>query len=266
MSAFAGKVVILTGASQGIGHALAWELARQGPRLVLAARDLDRLELTAEECRALGAQVLVVPTDVTDQAQCNALVDRTLAHWGGIDVLVNNAGAGMMGRFEEFAELSGYEALMRVNYLSAVFLTHRALPALRRSRGLVVAVASLAGLTGVPTRTAYSATKHAMIGFFDALRAELHGSGVDVTVVCPDFVVSQIHKRALGPDGKPLGKPIQESKIMTAETCARQIAGAMERRQRLAILSWRGRLGRFARLVAPGFIDGIARRAVREGR
>lgn len=263
---FAGKVVVVTGASQGIGHALARELARERPRLVLAARDAARLEAVAEECRGLGAETFVVPADVTDQAQCNAVIDRSLERWGALDVLVNNAGAGMMGRFEEFQDLSGYEALMRLNYLSAVFLTHRALPALRRSRGLVVAVASLAGLTGVPTRTAYCASKHALIGFFDALRTELHGSGVDVTVICPDFVVSQIHKRALGPDGRPLGKPIQESKIMSAEECARQIARAMRARRRLAILSLRGRLGRFVRLVAPGLIDGVARRAAREGR
>lgn len=266
MTGFAGKVVIVTGASQGIGHALVRELAARGPRLVLAARDASRLEEVAAECRGLGAQTLVVPTDVTDQAQCNALVDRTLEHWGSLDVLVNNAGAGMMGRFEDFTDLSGYEALMRLNYLSAVFLTHRALPALRRSKGLVVAVASLTALTGVPTRTAYAATKHAMLGFFDSLRIELLGSGVDVTVVCPDFVVSQIHRRAIGPDGQPLGKPIQESKIMSAEMCARQIVGAMEARRRLAILSLRGRLGRFVRLFAPGLIDSIAIRAAREGR
>ncbi len=264
MTAFAGQVVIVTGASQGIGHALVRELASRGPRLVLAARDAARLEEVAAECRALGAQTLVVPTDVTDQAQCNALVDRTLAHWDALDVLVNNAGAGMMGRFEDFTDLSGYESLMRLNYLSAVFLTHRALPALRRSKGLVVAVASLTALTGVPTRTAYAATKHAMLGFFDSLRVELLGSGVDVTVVCPDFVVSQIHRRAIGADGRPRGKPLQEAKIMTAEECARLTVRAMEKRQRLAVLSLRGRLGRFVRLLAPGLIDRIALRATRD--
>jgi short-subunit dehydrogenase len=258
--------VVVTGASQGIGHALVRELATQGPRLVLAARDAARLEEVAAECRGLGAQTLVVPTDVTDEAQCRALIDRTLEGWGALDVLVNNAGAGMIGRFEDYSDLASFEQLMRVNYLSAVYLTHRALPALRRSRGLVVAVASLTALTGVPTRTAYAATKHAMLGFFDSLRVELLGSGVSVTVVCPDFVVSQIHKRAIGPDGRPLGKPIQESRIMTAEECARLIVRAMERRQRLAILSLRGRLGRFVRLFAPGLIDRIALRAAREGR
>jgi short-subunit dehydrogenase len=130
----------------------------------------------------------------------------------------------------------------------------------------MVAVASMTALTGVPTRTAYGATKHALLGFCDALRVELLGSGVGVTVICPDYVVSQIHRRALGPDGQPLGKPIQEAKIMSAEECARLTVRAMEKRQRLAVLSLRGRLGRFVRLFAPGLIDAIAIRAVREGR
>jgi short-subunit dehydrogenase len=130
-----------------------------------------------------------------------------------------------------------------------------------------VAVASLAGLTGVPTRTGYAASKHAVFGFFDSLRIELAGTGVSVTLIAPDFVVSEIHRRSLGPDGRPLGATrMQEAKIMTAEECAARIVRAMERRQRLAVLSLRGRLGRFARLVSPGLIDRIAARAVREGR
>jgi short-subunit dehydrogenase len=130
-----------------------------------------------------------------------------------------------------------------------------------------VAVASLAGLTGVPYRTGYAASKHAMIGFFDSLRIELRGTGVSVTVVAPDFVLSEIQKRAFGPDGKPLGKsPLQEDKIMTAEECAAQIIGAMKRRQRLMLGSLRGRLGRWVRLVAPGLIDRIALKAAQEGK
>jgi short-subunit dehydrogenase len=267
VAAFSGKVVVVTGASQGIGHALCLALAPQRPKLVLAARDAARLEAVAAECRGLGAEVLSVPTDVSQPLECDRLIDRALAHYLGLDVLVNNAGVGMIARFEDVRDLSTYESLMRVNYLSCVWLTHRALPALRKSRGLIVAVASLAGFTGVPTRTAYAATKHAVVGFFDSLRVELLGTGVDVTVIAPDFVVSQIHKRASGPDGKPLGEtPMQESSIMSAETCARLIVAAMEKRQRLAILSLRGKLGRFVRLVAPGVIDRIALKAVREGK
>src|SRR5262245_40862665 len=267
MSVFAGKVVILTGASVGIGQALALALAAHKPRLVLASRDEAQLGQVADACRARGAETLVVPTDVGSQEACQRLVTRALGQFGAIDVLVNNAGIGMIANFEDVQDLALYERLMRVNYLGCVYLTYYALPELKRSRGQVVAVASLAGLTGVPTRTGYAASKHAVIGFFDSLRIELMGSGVAVTVVCPDFVVSEIHKRAAGSDGKPLGQsPMQESKIMTTEECAAQIVGAMERRERMLVMSLRGRLGRFVRLVAPGLIDRIALRAVRTGK
>ncbi|MDP9122719.1 MAG: SDR family NAD(P)-dependent oxidoreductase, partial [Acidobacteriota bacterium] len=120
------------------------------------------------------------------------------------------------------------------------------------------AVSSLAGLTGVPTRTGYAATKHAIFGFFDSLRIELRGSGVSVTLIAPDYVVSEIHGRAAGPDGRPIGgSPLEEARIMSAETYAAHIVSAIERR-RLVLLSLRGRLGRFVRLVAPGLIDRIA--------
>jgi short-subunit dehydrogenase len=264
---YAGKVVIVTGASTGIGRALCLELAPQRPRLVVAARDEARLHAVAEECRARGAEVIVAPTDVTVAEQCRTLVERAVAHFGGVDALVNNAGMSMWARFDEVQDLSVFEALMRVNYLSAVYLTHHALPELKRRRGQIVGVASLAGLTGVPTRTGYAASKHAMVGFFDSLRVELRGTGVAVTVVAPDFVVSEIHRRSLGPDGQPLGRtPMQESKIMTTEACARMIVRAMTGRRRLVVGSLRGRVGRWARLVSPGLIDRIAERAVRRGR
>ena len=128
----------------------------------------------------------------------------------------------MMARFDEVHDLSVFESLMRVNYLGCVYLTHHALPHLKASRGQIVAMASLAGLTGVPTRTGYAASKHAVIGFYDSLRIELEGTGVDVTVIAPDFVVSEIHRRSIGPDGRPVGQsPMQESRIMTAEDVRR---------------------------------------------
>ena len=264
---YAGKSIVLTGASSGIGRALARALASQRPKLALAARDAAALEAVAAECRARGATAIAVPTDVTDPEAARRLIEAAVAELGALDVLVNNAGASMMARFDEMTDLSVFESLMRVNYLACVHLTHHALPHLKRSRGQVVVMASLAGLTGVPTRTGYAASKHAVIGFFDSLRVELAGTGVAVTVVAPDFVVSEIHRRSVGPDGRPLGKsPMQESRIMTAEECAALTLRAMEKRARLAVLSARGRWGRFVRLFAPGLIDRIAARAVREGR
>lgn len=265
MNNFAGRSVLITGASEGIGRALALELATHGARLALNARSAARLEDTARDCAACGAEVLAIPGDVAQRPDCQRMVAATLGRFGSLDALVNNAGITMWSRFDAVEDFSVFERLLAVNYLGAVYLTAAALPHLKQARGLIVAVASIAGLTGVPERTGYAASKHAMIGFFESLRIELRGSGVGVSIIAPDFVVSQIHRRAVGPDGKPLGKtPMQESRIMTADVCARLMVRAMQRRQRLAILSTRGRLGRWARLIAPGLVDGIAQRAIRE--
>jgi NAD(P)-dependent dehydrogenase (short-subunit alcohol dehydrogenase family) len=267
MAVYADRVVIVTGASQGIGKALCLELAAQRPRLVLAARDALALEAVAADCRARGAACLVVPTDVADEAACRALVARTLERFSGIDVLVNNAGIGMLARFEDVTDLALYERVMRVDFLGSVYPTFHALPHLKRSRGQVVVVSSLAGLTGVPTRTAYAAAKHAQIGFFDSLRVELRGTGVSVTVVAPAFVQSEIRRRALGPDGRRLAvSPVREGEVMSAAECARRIVRAMERRQRMLVMTLKGRLGRWAKLLLPGLVDRLAERTVRRGK
>jgi short-subunit dehydrogenase len=265
MTDLKGIAIILTGASEGIGRALALALASRGARIALAARDRDRLETLAQECRARGGDARALPTDVTNQQDCEWLVDETVKAFGRIDVVVHNAGITMWSRFDALQDLSIFERVMEVNYLAPVRLTSLALPHLKRSKGLIVAVASLAGLTGVPERTGYAASKHAVIGFFDSLRIELRGSGVDVSIVAPDFVVSEIHKRAIGPDGEPLGaSPMVQSKIMTAEDCAARIVRAIERRERLVLMSARGRFGRWLKLLAPSWIDRIAEKAIRE--
>jgi short-subunit dehydrogenase len=265
MPGLAGRRIILTGASEGIGRALALALARAGTRVVLAARDASRLESLARECRAAGGEAHAVPTDVANAHDCEWLVGESIRLLGGIDTLVNNAGITMWSRFDALKDLEVFERLLEVNYLAPVRLTSLALPHLKQSKGLIVAVSSLAGLTGVPERTAYAGSKHALIGFCDSLRIELAGSGVDVCVVAPDFVVTETHKRAMGPDGQPLGEsPMVQSKIMTAEQCAARIVKAIDRRERLVIMSARGRLGRWLKLLAPGLIDRIAAKAIRE--
>jgi short-subunit dehydrogenase len=267
MAAYAGKVAVVTGASQGIGKALCLQLAVQRPRLVLAARDAAALESVAAQCRAQGAETLVVPTDVADEAACRALVEGTVGRFGGVDVLVNNAGVGMLARFEDVTDLSLYERLMRVNYLGSVYPTFYALPHLKRSRGQIVAVSSLVGLTGVPMRTAYAATKHAQVGFFDSLRIELRDNGVSVTVIAPYFVQSEIRRRSPGPDGRPVeASPVKEAEIMSAQECARLMVRAMEKRQRMLVMSFKGKLGRWAKLVAPGLVDRMAAGTVRKGK
>jgi short-subunit dehydrogenase len=263
MSEFTGNVVVVTGASEGIGRALCEALAPQQPKLVLAARNAERLESLAAACRVAGAETLVVPGDLNSEAQCQALVAVTLERFARLDTLVANAGLSMWARVDQIRDPQVFRDVMELNYFSVVWLTLAALPHLKASRGRIVPVASVAGLTGVPERSAYCASKHALIGFFDSLRIELAGTCVTVTTVCPDFVLSEIHRRALDGEGRPLGKsPMQESKIMTAEECAALMVRAMAARRRMLITSRRGKLGRFLKFFAPGLIDRIAARAI----
>jgi short-subunit dehydrogenase len=265
MAIFTDKVIVVTGASEGIGRALCLALAPQRPKLAIAARNEERLNELMKEVESKGAQALIVPTDVTSEEACNRLIRMTIEKWGSIDVLVNNAGRTMWTNFEDITDTSIFEKMMRLNYLGSVYCTYYALPYLKKSKGLIVAVSSVAGITGVPARTAYAASKHALFGFFDSLRIELDGTGVSVTMVAPDFVLSEIHRRALGHDGKPLGKsPLQEDKIMTAQTCAAQIVKAMENRERLLLMSLRAKVGRCIRLVSPRLVDNIAKKAIRD--
>jgi short-subunit dehydrogenase len=261
------KVVIITGASKGIGAELARQLAARGVRLVLAARGETELEAVAGECRKRGAEVVAVRADVAIERDCQAIVAGAITAFGRLDVLVNNAGATMWARFEDVRDMSILERIMQVNYMGAVYCTHHALPHLRASKGLIVGVSSLAGKTGVPTRTGYSAAKHAMTGFFDSLRIELAGSGVDVTMIYPGFVATGIRENATGPDGKPiLVSPVKEGEVMSVEDCAARIARAMERREREVVMTARGKIGLFLKLVAPSLIDRIAKRAIEQGR
>ncbi len=265
MAAFTDNVMIVTGASEGIGRALCLAVAGQGPKLIISARNRERLESLAEECRTAGAEVEVFPADLTDPERCRALVDHAVERFGRLETLVLNAGRTMWALAEEVEDPSVYRDVMELNYFSLVWTTLEAIPHLKASRGRIVPVASLAGLTGVPSRSGYAASKHAVVGFFDSLRIELADSGVTVTTICPDFVVSQIHRRAVDGAGKPLGEtPMQESSIMTAEECAGLMLDAMEKRQRMLITSARGKLGRWLKLVAPGAIDRLAEKAIRE--
>ncbi len=264
---FKDKIIIVTGASSGIGKALAFQLAEQGARLTIAARDALRLQEAAAECHERGGQALVVPADLTDPKQCQNLVERAVEEYGGIDTLVNNAGVGMWTKFEDVQDLGIFERLMRVNYLSAVYCTFYALPYLKKSRGGIIGVSSLAGKNGVPARSGYCASKHAMVGFFDTLRIELADSGVAVTMAYPDFVATGARSRNLGADGKPVVHvPPYDKTTMTTETCARLIVQGAARRDREIVMTMRGRLGPWVKFIAPNLVDRIARRAIERGR
>jgi NAD(P)-dependent dehydrogenase (short-subunit alcohol dehydrogenase family) len=263
---FAGKCVVVTGASTGIGQELSVALAQRGAKLVVAARRKDALDETVRRCIDAGADALAVPTDVADPESCRRLIDAAVEKFGAVDVLVNNAGVSMWARFDEITDLSIFEQLMRVNYLGAVYCTHFALPHVRAAGGLLVAVSSLTGKTGVPTRTGYAASKHAMQGFFDSLRIELHGSGVDVLVVSPGFVATDVRASAFGADGKVLGaSPRREDReTMPLDECVRQIVAAMAERRRELVMTRRARLGLFVKLIAPSLVDRVAAAAIKK--
>lgn len=264
---FRDNVVVITGASDGIGREVALQLADQGAWLALAARDAEKLEAAAADCRARGGRAVAIPTDVGDAAQCRRLIDRTVRELGRIDTLVNNAGVSMWARLDEVTDLAPFETMMRVNYMGSVWCTHAALPHLKRSRGRIVGVSSLTGLTGVPTRSGYAASKHAMRGFFDSLRVELADEGVTVTMVYPGFVSTGIRTRAYGPDGKPLvANPVRESEVMSPGECARQTVAAAAARRREVVMTGRARVGQWIKLFAPGVVDRIARKAIEQGR
>ncbi len=264
---FSENVIIITGASAGIGHELALQLADRGAWLVLAARNAEGLEKTAELCIKRGGRALSIPTDVTKKSQCENLIRSAIAEYKRIDTLVNNAGITMWARFDEVEDLDTLERIMQVNYFGSMYCTHYALPFLKESKGLIVGVSSLTGKTGVPTRTAYAASKHAMVGFFDSLRIELKDSGVSVTMVYPGFVATEVRKRAIGPDGKPLGKsPVHEEDVMTVESCSKLIINAMATRKRELVMTMRAKIGLWLKLIAPSIPDKIAARAIEQGR
>ncbi len=264
---FTDKVVIITGASSGIGRELAHQLAGQGAWLALAARNTVRLEEARVECVQRGGKAVVIPTDVSIQAQCAEMVELTMQEYGHIDALVNNAGITMWGKFEEISDVGFLEQIMRVNYFGSMYCTHYALPHLKQTKGLIVGISSLTGKTGVPTRSGYAASKHAMVGFFDSLRIELAPYGVGVSMIYPGFVASEVRARALGPDGKPLmTSPVRESEVMTVEKCAQLIVNTMTGRKRELVMTLRGKVGQWIKLIAPGLVDKIASQAIKSGK
>jgi short-subunit dehydrogenase len=264
---FKDAVVIVTGASRGIGRELARQLASQGARLALAARHQPALESAAAECQGLGGQAIVIPTDVSQEKACAELVQETVERFGRIDMLINNAGITMWAEFDQVRDLSMFEQVMRVNYLGSLYTTYYALPYLKQTRGRIVGVCSLAGRAGIPSRSGYSASKHAMAGFFDALRIELDSAGVSVSLVYPGFVATGSQERGFGADGQPLGKnPIRLADAMTPEKCAAIILKVAARRQREEVMTLRGKLAQWIKLISPGIVDRLALKAIQTGR
>jgi len=257
--AFRNQVVIVTGASSGVGKALALQLARQGAKVVLAARRAELLEQIAATCRQSGGEALAVPTDVADEAQCKALVEKTVVSFEKLDMLVNNAGLAVIARLEDYADLRLFHHTIDVNFYGAVYCTYYALPHLVRSRGRIVAVSSLGGKAPLPYNSPYIASKFAMHGFFDSLRMEVMKHEVSVTMICPYWVKTGFHEAQMDKDGVPRGpsgRAIYSKNMMTAERCAQVILQAAYRRQR-EVLMGPGYLIAWLKMLAPGLLDRI---------
>lgn len=252
---FENKVAVVTGASSGIGEALARALAAEGAHTVLAARNATRLEQIVSEIRAAGGEAAAVQVDVTDPKACKALMDRTVELYGGIDILICNAGLSMRALFDD-VDLAVLHRLMDVNFWGTVYCTKYALPMLQRSHGSLVGISSVAGLHGLPGRTGYSASKYAMTGFLETVRIENIKKGLHVMVACPGFTASNVRFSALTADGSPQGEtPRNEAGMMTAEQVAQIVMRGILRRKRLCLMEFEGRATHFIKKFAPAFLD-----------
>jgi short-subunit dehydrogenase len=248
------KVVIITGASFGIGKALAKEYARRGACLSLAARRMDNLEALKNELEY--SEILCVETDVSVEADCKNLIEKTVERFGRIDILINNAGISMRALFSD-TDLQVIHKLMDVNFFGTVYCTKFALPYLLKTRGSLVGIISIAGHVGLPGRSAYSASKFAIRGFLDTIRIENLHNGLHVLVAAPGFTASEVRKVALTADGTPQGEtPRNEEKMMSAEKCAYYIANAIQKRKRELILTFiEGKLTVFLGKLFPSLLD-----------
>jgi short-subunit dehydrogenase len=250
---FRDKVVIITGASSGIGKALAETLKVHGAKLALCARNVAKLE--QEYAGWDKENLLLFGADVSREADCQAFVAAVAARWGRVDALINNAGVSMRALFED-ADLAVLRELMDINFWGTVYMSKLVLPLVMESRGIIAGVSSIAGYRGLPARTGYSASKFAMQGFMEALRTEILHTGVHVMWVCPGFTASNIRNTARSADGSAQKEsPRDEGKMMSAEACAAIIVRSMEQRRRTVVMTRQGKLAVWMNKLLPGFVD-----------
>jgi short-subunit dehydrogenase len=250
------KVIIITGASSGIGKSLASEFAKRGANLVLGARQYVTLcEIAQGLEEQYGVKAIAVQCDVSVEEDCKHLIQQTLITFGKIDVLVNNAGISMRALFKD-AEIDVLKKVMDVNFWGTVYCTKYALPEILKTKGSIVGVSSIAGYKGLPGRTGYSASKFAMNGFLDVLRMENLKTGIHVLTACPGFTASNIRNASLDKDGVQQGEStMQEDKMMTSDEVATIIADGVENRARTLIMTGQGKLMVFLNKFLPGLVD-----------
>ncbi len=250
------KTFIITGASSGIGKALATEFAKRGANLVLGARQYVTLcEIAQSLEQQYNVKAVAVQCDVVSETDCEHLIKQAVLTFGKIDVLVNNAGISMRALFKD-TDVQVLKSLMDVNFWGMVYCTKYAMPELLKSKGTVVGVSSIAGYKGLPGRIGYSASKFAMNGFLDALRVENLKTGVHVLTACPGFTASNIRNTALNKDGVQQGEStLHEEKMMTTEQVAIIIADGVENRSRTLIMTGQGKLTVLLSKIFPALLD-----------
>ncbi len=249
------KVVIITGGSSGIGKALAERFGEEGSKVVITGRRKEQLDQTAELLREKGIDVLPVVADASVENDCARVVEQTVETYGRIDVLINNAGISMRALFEDL-QVDVFRKVMEVNFFGMIYTTKYALPYILRSKGSVVGISSVNGRRATPERSAYSASKFAMIGFLESLRSEMLDKGVHVLTACPGFTASNIRKSALLGNGRVQGySPADEMHMMPAEEVADHIYTAVVRRKRDLLLTLQGKLAVWLNVFFPRWMD-----------
>lgn len=249
------KVVIVTGASSGIGEAVAREFARNGSKVVLAARTESRLRVITEELKAANLEAVHIVTDVSIEADCRRLIEFTVEKYGTVNILVNNAGISMRASFMD-VDLSVLHRLMNVNFWGTVYCTKYALPYLIKNKGSLVGVSSVAGFHGLPGRTGYSASKFAMHGFLETIRIENLNKGLHVMIIAPGFTTTEIRKHALTADGSEQGEsPLNEKSLSSPEYVAKWVLKGIRKKKRNKLLTWYGRLTALFQRIIPDVVD-----------
>ena len=252
---FKGKTAVITGASSGIGESLARELASLGANVMMGARNGEKLAQLAAEIKASGGSVGYLAADVANEEDCRKLIGSAVAEFGGIDILICNAGISMRALFDD-VDLTVLHRLMDVNFWGTVYCTKHALPYLQQSRGTLVGVSSVAGIHGLPGRTGYSSSKYAMTGFLETVRVENLKKGVHVMIACPGFTASNVRFSALTADGSSQGEsPREEGKMMSSEEAAHRIIRGVSKRKRTVLMDFNGRATTFIKKFAPSLLD-----------
>lgn len=252
---FSGKVVIVTGASSGIGADIAFQLAQKGAVVVLAARNEKHLAVVLDKCRKHSPGSVYFKTDVCVEADCKALIDHTVDTFGRLDILISNAGVSMRALVDE-CDTEVLKKVMDTNFWGAVYLTKNALPHLLKTKGMIVAISSISGIKALPARSAYNASKFALNGFMETLKIENLYTGLHVMVVLPGFTASNIRRSALNGKGHNQAEsPRDEKKLMPSEKAAALIIRGMEMKRDMLILTGVGKALFWLNKFFPGFVN-----------